>query len=117
MSIFVHWIKSGIKYIKELKIDNGKIDVTYIHNKMTNKRNIHNEIMIVPQCLKKHINNPCNIINTKHTNVDKMKKSKYFYLKLVSQIQEKSYVEHKWTTSMNMDITFKECVFLKKYSI
>ena len=114
---FVHWINSGIKYLKDLKIDNGKIDIKYIHNEITNKRNIHNEILIVILCLKEHLkhisNDPSNTITIKHSNTNKMKKAKYFYLRLVSQIQEKPYVENKWTRSMNMDITFKDVYFRK----
>ena len=114
-----HWINSGIKYIKDLKINNGKIDVTYIHHKMTNKRNIHNEILIVMKSLKKHVihisNDPSNVLPITHISIDKIKKAKYFYLKLVSQIQEKSHVEYKWNISMNMNITFTD-VYLRKIS-
>ena len=49
---FINWINSEFKYVGDLKIINGKIDSQYIFDRITQKRNVYNEIAIVMKCLK-----------------------------------------------------------------
>ena len=42
--LFRSWIDCNIYYLSDIKFVNGKIDVPYIYNKLTDKRNFHIEI-------------------------------------------------------------------------
>ena len=49
---FRSWIKEGILTISNLKIKNGKLDIGYLYNRITDKRNFHAEINILSKALQ-----------------------------------------------------------------
>ena len=92
---YINWINSGICYIKDLKLDNGIINVQHLYDKIEIKRNIHNEIAIMIKCLHpllKGISNDPDENNAKCIDDQnpKLKKSKYFYHLILSCIKEPS---------------------------
>ncbi len=120
---FVNWINSGLKYVKDLRINNGKIDSGYIYEKVFPQTNIHNEIAIVMKSLKPLIKNISNDptepsdhnndLYWRELNDNKTINTKFFYIRLIKQLQEKSYMEDFWNKTFDMEIPFKE-VYTKK---
>ena len=55
---FAHWIKSGIIYMSDLKIINGKISKTYLYQKLKQKNNYLCETAQLKQAVSRY----CNII-------------------------------------------------------
>ena len=79
-----HWINSGIQFIKDVKIVNGKVDTTYMYHKINDKTNIHMEMALFINSINKHISainlhvpgeDHSGIVLKSHTKP----KSKYFF--------------------------------------
>ncbi len=117
---FVNWINSGIRFVKDLEIEHGKINTKYIYDKVSPKTNIHNEIAIMIKCLKPLIkdisNNPSDYQTSFKLGDIHTKKeitSKLLYTNLINHIKEKPYMEEFWNKTFNETIIFKE-VYQKK---
>ena len=95
---FKSWIDDGIIWIKDLKINDGDLDVQYLFNRLTNKQNFHIEVNMLSAALKKtHTNiytNPMNEM-TENNNSNKVNyvSCKQFYSKIIKTITEKPSAE------------------------
>ena len=52
---FKHWINSNIRYVRDLRIANGKVDTTYLYEKINVKNNILTEMKVFVSSINKHI--------------------------------------------------------------
>ena len=125
---YLNWIENDIKYVGNLRIQNGIIDETYLYENITRKVNIFAEISMIKKSLKPFLNgvthNPTEIIdeniyqsngNTIH-DIDK-KKSKFFYTCLINIKKERPFMEYKWNLKFQGENNFKKIYTRKVINI
>ena len=120
----IEWQTAGFIKVKDLKFSNFKLDQNFILNKLTNKRNIFNEIKILILAMKpflhyldNHTPEPYDnwttipLYEINYSPVDIMKKkSKFFYMNLQDQIKAEPYMQNIWTNYFhNAYINFGNC--------
>jgi hypothetical protein len=49
---FKSWVKAGIMKVENLKLDNGRLDVNYLSNRVQDDRNFYSEINILQTALR-----------------------------------------------------------------
>ncbi len=96
-----NWINSGIKFVKDVKIVNGKVDTTYMYTKINNKKNIHMEMALFVNNINKHISAitlhlPGEDRNGRTIESNIRQKSKYFYNHLLQHKKENPKMNNKW---------------------
>ena len=107
---FKNWISSGIFYIKNLKFRNGKIDETFIYERVADKRNIYVETKILNMALqpfKEKINSVQYSEDVSEINSHKLAQTdetmsitKYFYNCIIENIKNPPNL-HKWEQRLN----------------
>ena len=113
---FKSWIAEGIHAVKNLKIRNGVIDVTYLNDIVKDKRNFHIEINILNAAFKaaniRISNDP--VIDTRIPiyihHCDEIhnwtcKRSKYYYDHIVEQVLVRPSSEQYWDSVSGQRIT------------
>ena len=104
------FIKSNILKVCDLKFIHGKLDQKYIHNVVSDKRNIFKDISLLNKALK-----PYNLIMDDHTplhNVDEeqqcfLKKCKDYYKVLIELKKETPRSEYQLLSQIPKNINFK----------
>ena len=115
---FINWINSGLRYIGDLKIENGVINTQYLYDNIKIKINIHNEIALVIKSLRGLIKGIS--IDPKSTNLtqkpmenNSIKKAKYFYEKISSSARVTPNVVDDWKNVINMNNTYNLKTIMK----
>ena len=121
---FKSWIDEDIIMIKDLKINDGDLDIQYLFNRLKNKQNFYIEANMLSIALKKaHINistNPMEeIANVDEITVDnnsnkiKHASCKQLYSNIVKTVIEKPSAEKYWSNFV--DIQTDHINFVKVY--
>ena len=95
--IFKNWIKDGVILVKNLKLNNGILDISYLSRVIKDKRRFYRDINILQKALRSAKINisiepvkDANIPTHSHHNDEEynwsIKKSKFYYNHLVEEI-------------------------------
>ena len=106
---FQNWATSGIHFVKDIKIDNNKIDEFYLYTKVKNKQNIYVEITKMCKALKKytskiHSNKPTKEAKDQKEKVKKG--SKIIYNTTMSKYKRIPTSELKWQEDLKCELDF-----------
>ena len=79
-----NWIRSGVRYVSDLRFKSGVLDERYVYNLIQDKRNIYTEVLTVKNALlpykdKLRENNTCNV----HSDNSDLLTTKQLYTKLL----------------------------------
>ena len=122
--LFKTWVSDGIIAMKNLKIDNGKLDVDYLYSVVTEKRELYREVHILQNALKQ-AKVTLSIEPTRDTNIpiyfhhtDEIytwgpHKSKFYYNKLIEEVVIPPTSETYWQRATNLRVA--EDVIHKSY--
>jgi hypothetical protein len=123
---FRDWIRSGVRKIKDLKFENGLLDMNFMLEKIKSKHNIYCEILCVKQALSV-FQNAIAEKRSQCTNTEKPLKSKHFYQLFITQNDENNDVtlcrylslfgpiEHQ-TTAIHVKILKEREIKLKEFN-
>ena len=122
--LFKNWIEDGVILVKNLKLDNGILDIGYLSRVMKDKRRFYRDINILqtaPRSAKINISiepvKDANIpTHSHHTDKEynwRTKKSKFYYNHLVEEIIISPVSENYWIGFTRLRITHED--LLKSY--
>ena len=118
---FQDWIETGLIYLKDILITNGKIDEEFIFNKLKNKHNYFHQMMLFKMALKPYKNILNGVNNIPNMNADFIEpnlyetfkcKSKPYYENILKNIFEAPIFENYWKRTLKLNQTF---TFQKTY--
>ena len=114
--LFKNWIEDGIVMLKNMRLNNGILDVGFFTNIIQDKRQFYREINILQKALSQAKINisiePCNEVNVPvyFHKTDKLyewpvKKSKYYYNHLIADIVESPTSQSYWINFTGLNLT------------
>ena len=113
---FINWIQSGFIRVKDLKIDAGKIDESYVMKSLKKKHNCYCEILQLKQALKNYLGIAANHVPDIRSNIktEFSETSKVIYNKLVSKKSQSPISKSRWLDRFNTrHINFKDTYYNK----
>ena len=108
---FKNWVKSGIYFVKDIKIEHNKIDEFYLFTKIQNKQNIYIEIASICKALKKYLGIIKSNTPSQRKPEQKEVKSistKVIYNALLTKHKQIPPSEPKWQEELKCTINFNE---------
>ena len=117
--IFKNWIKDGAILVKNLKLDNGILDISYLSRVIKDKRRFYWDINILQKALRsakinisiepvKDANMPTHSHHTDEEYNWSIKKSKFYYNHLVEEIIILPVSENYWINFTRLRITHED---------
>ena len=114
--LFKTWIEDGIVMLKNLRLNNGTLDVEFLANIIHDKRQFYREINILQKALTEAGINisiePCGDIRvpvflhkTDELYEWSIKKSKYYYKHLIEDIVEPPTSQRYWSNYTGLNLT------------
>ena len=114
--LFKSWIEDGIVMLKNLRLNNGILDVGFLANIIQDKRQFYREINILQKALREAIidvsiepcrdtNVPVYVHNSDELYDWPIKKSKYFYNHLIVDIIEPPTSQTYWNNFTGLSLT------------
>ena len=116
---FSNWIKSGVKTLKDILIENGKINIEFLYRKINNTQNIISEISRLQKCLapyndiiRNNIPNDNTVTDTPLYNINDQvvdnilsKKSIFFYENIKHTKKEIPKSQDRWVAILKIPIS------------
>ena len=118
---FKEWANSNLLHAEDLKFSDGKIDANYIYNKVNNKRDIYQQILLLGKALR-----PFHHLLDEYTPQEYDRdinnttfeclcatNSTFYYTKLLSQLKS-HYILSTWNSILNISPEEYQCIFKLK---
>ena len=116
---FKEWAKSNLLYIKDLKCNHGKLDDNYIIRKLSDKRDVFSQLILVMKALRPYRNiisdytpatNDNEVITAYHVHPYNSKK---YYTQLTEQIMTYNVLP-LWKFTLGISPDDYKCIFKHK---